>query len=203
MSALKTKMEFSFKDTKWFYEPKKFSIDAETVTIQTDPETDFWQRTYYGFRNDNAHVLYNTTNEEFFSFTVNVRFKYNALFDQCGVAVYQDGDNWAKAGIEFNSGDVMWLGSVVTNNGYSDWATVDIDSKTNSMWYRLSRRKGDFLLEHSHDGATYRQMRIFHLFAGGGAINFGLLACSPGNSSFEAVFSDMKMSECLWKMHEV
>lgn len=44
-------------------------------------------------------------------------------------------------------------------------------------------------------------MRIFHLFEGGKEINLGLLACSPGKSSFKAVFTEMMVTECLWKEH--
>ena len=194
---------FNLKHAKWFFEPKKHLIEDKKVTITTEPSTDFWQRTYYGFRNDNAHVLYNTTDQKFFSFSVKVSFNYGALFDQCGIAIYQDSENWVKAGIEYHDNNSMWLGSVVTNSGYSDWATVDIDSSVSSMWYRLSRRESDFLIENSRDGENYSQMRIFHLMKGGGAINFGLFACSPSKSSFDAVFTDIAMSHCLWEEHDL
>ena len=36
------------------------------VEIVTEPHTDLWQRTYYGFRNDNAPVLQMTTDENSF-----------------------------------------------------------------------------------------------------------------------------------------
>jgi len=194
-------MEFSLKEANWFFEPGKHKIETDKVTISTDPKTDFWQKTYYGFQNDNTHLLYNTTDEQFFSFTVKVGFKYNALFDQCGIVIYQDSENWVKAGIEYHNDETMWLGSVVTNRGFSDWATVDIDSNINSMWYRLSRRESDFLFEYSLDGISFKQMRIFHLLECKGKINFGLLACSPGQSTFDAVFTDMRISECLWKKY--
>ena len=48
------------------------------------------------------------------------------------------------------------LGSVVTNNGYSDWATTDI-AGCECIWYRLSRRGPDFLLEYSSNGLAFRQ----------------------------------------------
>jgi len=44
------------------------------------------------------------------------------------------------------------LGSVVTNLGYSDWATTDIPTHINSVFYRVSRRKQDFYVEYSYDG---------------------------------------------------
>ena len=189
------------KSAKWFFEPKNHLIEDNKVIITTEPNTDFWQRTYYGFRNDNAHVLYNTITEKYFSFSVKVSFKYKELFDQCGIAIYQNSENWVKAGIEFHDKNTMWLGSVVTNNGYSDWATTDIDSNVSEMWYRLSRRESDFLIENSYDGFTYRQMRVFHLMQGNDSINLGLLACSPSKSTFDAVFTEIKMFDCVWGEH--
>jgi len=195
-------MKFDLTKAKWQNEPKKFSIDDKKVSITTDPKTDFWQRTYYGFKNDNAHLLYNTTNEKFFSFTIRVSFEYKELFDQCGIGIYQDSENWAKCCIEYNNNNSMWLGSVVTNSGYSDWATQDIGTDIKSIWYRLSRRKSDFLFEYSLDGKNFKQMRIFHLHKGAEKINFGLLACSPSQSSFEAKFTDLKIDDCLWEEHK-
>ena len=196
-------LDFNIYSAKWFFEPKNHLIEDGKVIITTEPNTDFWQRTYYGFRNDNAHVLYNTITEKYFSFSVKVSFKYKELFDQCGIVIYQNSKNWVKAGIEFHDNNTMWLGSVVTNNGYSDWATTDIDSNVSVMWYRVSRRESDFLIENSYDGFTYRQMRIFHLMQGDGSINLGLLACSPSKSTFDAVFTEIKMSDCVWGEHKV
>lgn len=193
--------EYRVEEAKWFFEPDRYSIEKDRVEIITKPKTDFWQRTYYGFQNDNAHVFYITTEEKYFSFTVRVDFNYGALFDQCGIAVYQNSDNWAKACIEFNNKATSWLGSVVTNRGYSDWATTEITGDIESMWYRLSRRESDYCIENSLNGTDFKQMRIFHLFEGAQAINFGLFACSPVEASFKAVFTEMKVTECLWKAH--
>jgi regulation of enolase protein 1 (concanavalin A-like superfamily) len=192
---------FDPKTAQWLSPPAKFSTGSGRVVITTDPKTDFWQRTYYGFSNDNAHVLYTMTKEPYFSFTVKAAFQYRTLFDQCGVAVYLDSGHWAKACVEFHGDGVNWLGSVVTNGGYSDWATSDISADTTVLWYRLSRRESDFQFEYSQDGVYFSQMRIFHLNGGGGEIKFGLLACSPGASSFDVEFTGMKVSDCVWHAH--
>lgn len=36
----------------------------------------------------------------------------------------------------------------------------------------------------------------------GGKIRFGIYACSPEESSFKAIFTDMKLTECAWKAHD-
>lgn len=144
-----------------------------------------------------------TTDERYFSFTVKTEFNSKALFDQCGVVIYQNSENWVKTGIEFHDNNRSWLGSAVTNHGYSDWATVDIGASLKCMWYRLSRRESDYCLENSFDGINFKQMRIFHLLEGGKEINLGLLACSPSNNSFKATFSEMQITDCLWKEHKL
>lgn len=191
-------MEFDITMFRWINKPAAASVSTNEIIITTDPGTDYWQRTYYGFRNDNAHTFVMPISTDF-SFTVKTHSNSKELYDQCGVIIYQNSDNWFKASIECENDRFQRLGSVVTNNGYSDWATTDIPSDIKHMYYRLSRRGADFLIENSQDGLNFSQMRIFHLFEGHGEINFGVYACSPLQSSFDAVFSDMKISECVWE----
>lgn len=187
---------------EWIRAPKNYKISKDKIEIFTEPKTDLWQRTYYGFRNDNAPVLQLVTDEKYFSFTVKASYDYKRRFDQCGVVVYLDGENWLKASVEYENGTMQRLGSVVTNHGYSDWATVDVDAAVNTVWYRLSRREYDYCIECSYDGVNFKQMRICHLSEGGGEIRFGIYACSPEQSSFKAVFTEMELTECKWPAHK-
>ena len=104
--------------------------------------------------------------------------------------------------MEYENGEYQHLGSVVTNGGFSDWATTAIDAGVTSMWYRLSRRGSDYRIECSRDGAAFEQMRICHMARGDGAVRFGIYACSPEDSSFKAVFTDMALLECQWEAHD-
>ena len=194
-------MKFDVKNLKWTRKPKDFNITDEKIEIVTNSHTDLWQRTYYHFRNDNAPVLQMKTDEKFFSFTVKTDFKSKHRFDQCGVVMYLDSENWLKASIEYENEDFSHLGSVVTNNGYSDWATTQISADIKSMWYRLSRRQDDYCVECSLDGEKFTQMRICHMHKGDGEISFGIYACSPEDSSFKATFTDMEISDCKWLSH--
>lgn len=196
-------MTFDTSKLVWTRQPERFSIGEDRVTITTQPHTDLWQRTYYGFRNDNAPVLQMETAEPYFSFVVRTEFSSSHhRFDQCGVVVYLNSDNWLKGSIEYENERFQRLGSVATNLGYSDWATTDIPATVKSMWYRLSRRGADYCIECSEDGQTFRQMRICHLHEGSGTIRFGIYACSPEESSFEAVFTNMAVTECQWLPHD-
>lgn len=193
----------NLKDFKWTREPESYQIGEDKIEIVTKPHTDLWQRTYYHFQNDNAPVLQMETEEKYFSFVVKTEFsESHHRFDQCGVVMYLDSENWLKASIEYENEQYQHLGSVVTNHGYSDWATTAIDASVKSMWYRFSRREDDYCIECSTDGITFSQMRICHMYRGDGKITFGIYACSPEDSSFKAVFTHLQIMECQWKAHD-
>ena len=117
-------MHFSLNHFKWTREPANYCITEDKIDIITKPYTDLWQRTYYHFRNDNAPVLQLETEETYFSFVVKTEFESKHRFDQCGVVMYLDSENWIKGSIEYENETFQHLGSVVTNHGYSDWATT-------------------------------------------------------------------------------
>ncbi len=194
-------MNFDINKLKWTKKPAGYNVSNDKIEITTNPHTDLWQRTYYHFRNDNAPVLQMETDEKFFSFTVKTEFESKHRFDQCGIVMYLDSENWLKGSIEYENEKFQHLGSVVTNNGYSDWATTEISASVKSMWYRLSRREDDYCIECSEDGVAFRQMRVCHMWNGSGTIQFGVYACSPEESSFKAVFTNMELTECKWLAH--
>ena len=196
------RMNFDVHKLEWTRVPADYSICDDRIEIVSAPHTDLWQRTYYHFRNDNAPVLQMTTDEPYFSFTVKTEFDSKHRFDQCGIVLYLDSENWLKGSIEYESETFQHLGSVVTNLGYSDWATTEIDASIKSMWYRLSRRADDYCIECSEDGIRFCQMRICHMHRGGGEIRFGIYACSPEDSSFRAVFTNMELTPCKWLAHD-
>ena len=167
-------------EMKWTREPKDFRITADRIEITTAPGTDL-----------------------FFSFIVKTDFSgSHHRFDQCGIVMYLDSENWLKGSVEYENEEFQHLGSVVTNHGYSDWATTAIPANVKTMWYRFSRREDDYCIECSQDGEHFSQMRVCHMWEGVGKIRFGIYACSPENSSFTAVFTDMKITECAWKAHD-
>ena len=194
-------MEFGINHFEWTRKPERYTVSDDRVEIITRPHTDLWQRTYYHFRNDNAPVFQMETEEKYFSFLVRTEFESHHRFDQCGVVMYLDSENWLKGSIEYENEEFQHLGSVVTNNGYSDWATTAIDVSVKSMWYRFSRREDDYCIECSTDGKHFTQMRICHMWHGGGKIRFGIYACSPEDSSFKAIFTNMAMTQCQWLAH--
>ena len=124
-TALADSGRIDLNSLQWTREPKGYEVKNDTILITTAPKTDLWQRTYYHFQNDNAPVLQMKTREKFFSFVVKTDFTgSHHRFDQCGIVMYLGSENWLKGSVEYENDEFQHLGSVVTNNGYSDWATT-------------------------------------------------------------------------------
>ena len=146
--ALADSGRIDLNSLQWTREPKGYEVKGDTILITTAPKTDLWQRTYYHFQNDNAPVLQMKTREKFFSFVVKTDFTgSHHRFDQCGIVMYLGSENWLKGSVEYENEEFQHLGSVVTNNGYSDWATTAIPADVKTMWYRFSRREDDYCIE--------------------------------------------------------
>ena len=95
-------MRAMIESLKWTRAPKNYCILQDRIEITTEPHTDLWQRTYYHFRNDNAPVLQMETENQFFSFIVRTDFtQSHHRFDQCGIVMYLDSENWLKGSVEY------------------------------------------------------------------------------------------------------
>ncbi len=54
--------------------------------------------------------------------------------------IAEDSDNWLKGSIEYENEKFQHLGSVVTNNGYSDRATTEIDASVKLVFMHVVRK---------------------------------------------------------------
>jgi regulation of enolase protein 1 (concanavalin A-like superfamily) len=184
----------------WFNEPPEYAL-GNGLEIRTGKETDFWQNTHYGFQRDDGHCLFVERSGDF-SLVTHVEFKPRTQYDQCGLMIRADANNWLKVSTEYEDEAVSRLGSVVTNRGYSDWATRDIDSSHKEMWYRIRKRGQDFLIEHSFEGRDWLQMRVAHLHLDALTLQAGVYGCSPIGEAFWCRFSSLAIGENDWFPHQ-
>ncbi len=110
-------MIFEKKNLFWIREADQSEVTDDRIIIYTQPKTDLWQRTYYGFQNDSAPVLQMKTSEKYFSFIVKTEFDTKARFDQCGIVVYLDSENWIKASIEYKMSSTSGLAVLLQTMG--------------------------------------------------------------------------------------
>lgn len=185
------------QDFYWYNEPSHYRF-GDGLEIFTDERTDFWQNTHYGFQRDDGHCLLIQHTSDF-SLMTQVEFQPNEKYDQCGLMVRIDSLNWIKVSTEYESEQVSRLGSVVTNLGYSDWATQDVMSNDRAICYRINKRGSDFLLENSYNGQEWVQMRIAHLHRRTEYYQIGVYACSPIGKNFRCCFKTLEISDNLWQ----
>ena len=110
-------MIFEKKNLFWIREADQSEVTDDRIIIYTHPKADLWQRTYYGFQNDSAPVLQMKTSEKYFSFIVKTEFDTKARFDQCGIVVYLDSENWIKASIEYKMSSTSGLAVLLQTMG--------------------------------------------------------------------------------------
>ena len=92
-------------------------VEKNQVIIETDAGTDLWQKTYYGFQNNNAPAFLQEVVGDF-TFVTKTEFEESSvMFDQCGLLLYIDTENWVKVSVEYENESISRLGSVVTNLG--------------------------------------------------------------------------------------
>ncbi len=183
----------------WFNAPQDYFFD-DGLWLVTKSQTDFWQRTHYGFQRDDGHCLLTTLTGDF-SIATRTYFDPVAQYDQCGLIARIDRDNWIKCSTEYEGPSLSRLGSVVTNRGFSDWATQDVTTAVRSVSYRLSKRGQDFLIEYALADQVWHQMRIAHLHQPITSIDVGIYACSPVGNHFRCRFDFIEIDDNHWRAH--
>jgi uncharacterized protein len=175
----------------WFCEPPHWSVNQAARMLHVEPaaQTDFWQKTHYGFEADNGHFLSLPVAGDFI-LTTHVRFNPVHQYDQAGLMIRLSPDCWLKTSVEYESDGPNRLGSVVTNGGYSDWSTQNFADERREIWLRVRREATDYLVESADDGRRWTQIRMARLLEdqGGMPVAAGLYACSPKGQGFVAQF---------------
>jgi regulation of enolase protein 1 (concanavalin A-like superfamily) len=110
---------------RWHCPPERWHV-GPGLTFATTAGSDFWQGTHYGFRVDNGHALLAEVDRDFVLET-RVQVQPAHQYDQAGLMVRLSPEYWLKTSVEYEPGEPSRLGAVVTNCGWSDWSTQDID----------------------------------------------------------------------------
>lgn len=184
---------------KWINEPAHWHSENGALSVVTDARTDFWRKTWYGFERFSGHIYATETSDDF-TFQVKVCADFSTLYDQAGIMLVKDDQHWLKAGIEFNDGAPA-IGSVLTLS-HSDWATGLFQGNAREFWLRLTR-KGDALrLQYSADGKQWPLLRLCPFPEG--AVQVGVMCCTPERQGLEVTFLDMSLTPPLEKdLHDL
>ena len=175
---------------QWFNEPEAWSIKNNKLTMQVTPQSDYWRISHYGFTVDDAPFLYTTRGGEF-EVKVKISGDYKVRFDQAGLMLRADKENYIKAGIEFVDGKYN-ISCVVTHHT-SDWSVITLDKSIDYICIKAVRRLDAVEIFYSFDDKNYTMMRNCHL-AANTPVMVGLMAACPDGNGFEARFEDFKIT---------
>lgn len=180
---------------EWLYPPASFEkINENSIRIVTGDHSDFWQRTHYGFRNDNAHLYYRKLKGDFV-ITAECHSHSDTLYDQCGLCARLDEDNWIKCSCEYENSEVSNLGAVITSLGYSDWSKQEVPASTHVIKYKLERKGDNFYVSAALEGGAFKEIRVGHFHKGGEELMVGVYACSPQRAGFECEIHNIEITQ--------
>ena len=183
---------------EWLNPPPKFEVTAGELEVTSGNESDFWNHTGYEFVHDNGHALLvpflpNTAMELEFSAS------WTAPFDQAGMFVYANSDNWTKAGVEFADG-VLGVGAVVTARN-SDWSVGHVsDWMGKPIRVRVSRTTNSITVRAKAGEGPWRLVRLAPI-AGDLEWFAGPLVASPSREGLVVRFRSWEILEADSALH--
>jgi hypothetical protein len=149
--------------------------------------TDFWRTTHYGFVRHSGH-LYARDAAGDFTLSAWIDGAYRDQYDQAGLMVELDEQNWLKAGIEYVDGAPN-ISAVVTR-GVSDWSRVQLPGLASPVAVRVERRGDALHARWSSDGQQWLDFRMAW-FPPGQRVRAGVMAAAPKGGGFSVTFRDV------------
>lgn len=177
-------MAQSMEKMQWFNEPEQWSIKDNTLTMSVTPQSDYWRIFHYGFTVDDAPFLYTVRGGEF-EVKVKISGDYKTRFDQSGLMLRIDHENYIKAGIEYVDGKYN-LSTVVTHHT-SDWSIIPLDKPVSALWIKAVRRLDAVEIFYSFDDNHYTMMRNAWL-QDNHPVMVGVMGACPDGNGFTARF---------------
>lgn len=174
---------------QWFNEPEQWEITGNKLKMYVTPRTDYWRISHYGFTVDDAPFLYAQRGGEF-EVKVKISGNYATRFDQSGLMIRIDHENYIKAGIEYVDGKYNL--SVVVTHHTSDWSIVPLEKPVPYIWIKAVRRLDAVEIFYSYDDKEYIMMRNAWL-QDNHPVMVGVMGASPDGEGFEALFEDFNI----------
>ena len=170
----------------WFNEPAQWSVSGNRLTMAVTPKSDYWRISHYGFTVDDAPFYYGEYGGEFEA-KVKISGDYKVRFDQAGMMIRIDHENYIKTGIEYVDGKYN-LSTVVTHHT-SDWSVIALDKPVDFIWIKAVRRLDAVEIFYSFDDKEYIMMRNAWMEANR-PVKVGMMGACPDGDGFSVTFSD-------------
>jgi uncharacterized protein len=178
-----------FENMHWLNEPVGWEIHPGSLKVRTTPKSDFWRKTHYGFTRDSGHFFYQQAHGDFVA-QIRVNGNYEALYDQAGLMLRVDEENWIKTGIEYF--DSQQHASAVVTREFSDWSVAPVEGNPGSLWLRVVRKAEAVEIFYSFDGQSYLLLRVAYLVPAAVTL-VGPMCASPDGPGFGVTFEDFQV----------
>jgi len=182
-------MAQSLEKMQWFNEPEQWEIKNNALSMYVTPQSDYWRISHYGFTVDDAPFYYTTYGGEF-EVKVKISGDYKVRFDQSGLMLRIDHENYIKAGIEYVDGKYN-LSTVVTHKT-SDWSVITLDKPVPFVWIKAVRRLDAVEVFYSFDDTNYVMMRNAWL-QDNCPVMVGIMGACPDGNGFTAKFENFSV----------
>lgn len=197
----------------WLNEPPEWNNQDSVLTMRTAPSTDFWRRTLEEHTPEGHVILdsghfYHETVDGDFRVTVKVTGEYHDQYDQAGLMVRQDPENWIKYSPEVIQG--FWadrypyrmgsicLGCAYTREGRSEWSILpEFDENPPAFWLRIAREKLSYFVDFSTNGIDFKLVKLLS-YPIASPVMVGCFAASPTGSGFTATFENFTVGPVTW-----
>ena len=147
----------AWSEGSWTREPVSISQEGAVLIVEAAAESDWWRTTAYGFIHDDGHALVKEFPNES-AIEVSFILDYTEQFDQAGIFITADNENWIKAGVEFCDGFPQ-VGAVVTQTN-SDWSVAPVAEWMNKEVTIRVSRSGDAVTVRAGINGDLRLVRV-------------------------------------------
>jgi len=138
--------------------------------------------------------------DQSFTATANVRGKYHTMYmyDQGGLMLPIDKNNWIKCGVEYVDGQ-QFASVVVTVNAWSDWSVVLINAPE-VLKLRVKREKEVVHIDFAEGKeGTFKMMRLAYLpmIDRSKSMMVGIMCASPVENAtgFDIIFENLTIEK--------
>ncbi|HEY9523549.1 MAG TPA: DUF1349 domain-containing protein [Thermopolyspora sp.] len=200
---------FGLTDWQWINEAREWSVGESrrdergkeggvggggVLRMIADPRTDLWRTTHYGYSYDNAHMFGRMLPGDL-RLTATFDADYAEQYDQAGVILRADENNWIKAGVEFVDGALSL--SVVVTREFSDWSVLPLPASariTDPVTFDLAREGDAVIVRYGVDGAEPTTMLRLAYFPPRIPILTGVMCAAPVGAGFPVRFTSVSFS---------
>ncbi len=175
----------SWSEGSWTRKPVSLSNEGAVLTVEAAAESDWWRTTSYGFIHDDGHALVKEFPNES-AVEVSFILDYTEQFDQAGIFITADSENWIKAGVEFCDGFPQ-VGAVVTQTN-SDWSVAPVAEWMNKEVTIRVSRSGDAVTVRAGINGDLRLVRVAPLDPSR-AWSAGPMFCAPTRAGLKVNFT--------------